>query len=106
MHQIPDRTGPDPRRAVSVANISDEDADEFLAALEMYFEEGRQRHFQRARRAKALIAARTTATADSAAPTPCRREQRSQDLRTERHSADLVGWLPSRPTSPRRHTFV
>ena len=64
MHQIPDRTGHDPQRVVSLATISDEDAAEFLEAVEAYYEEGRQRHFQRARRAKALIAARTTATAD------------------------------------------
>jgi len=65
MHQIPDRTGPDPRRVVSLDTMSDEDADEILAAVEAYYEEDRQRHFQRARRAKALIAARATARPDS-----------------------------------------
>lgn len=63
MHQIPDRTGPDPRRVVSIATMTDQDAAELLEAVETYFEEDRQRHFQRARRAKALIAARTAATA-------------------------------------------
>ena len=63
MHLIPDRIGPDPRRVVSVATMSDEDAAELLEAVEAYYEEGRQRHFQRARRAKALIAARATPTA-------------------------------------------
>ncbi|MGR4866941.1 hypothetical protein [Caulobacter sp. LARHSG274] len=43
--------------------MSDHDAAELLEAVEAYYEERRQRHFQRAQRAKALIAARTTATA-------------------------------------------
>ncbi|WP_426029435.1 hypothetical protein [Caulobacter sp. DWP3-1-3b2] len=63
MRPTPDRTGPDPRRAVSLATMSDQDAAELLEAVEAYYEEGRQRHFERARRAKALIAARATATA-------------------------------------------
>lgn len=59
----PHRTGPEPRRAVSLATMSDEDAAELLEAVEACFEKVQQRHFQRARRAKGLIAARTTATA-------------------------------------------
>jgi len=43
--------------------MSDQDAVELLEAVEAYYEEGQPRHVQRARRAKALIAARTTATA-------------------------------------------
>jgi hypothetical protein len=64
MHQIPDRTGPDPRRAVSLATMSDQDAAELLEAVEAYYEERRQRRLLRARRAKALIAARKIIKAD------------------------------------------
>jgi hypothetical protein len=69
MNQVPDRTGPDPRRVVSLANISDEDAAELLEAVEAveaYYEEGRQLRGRPATplparpARKALIAARTT----------------------------------------------